>query len=145
MFVAGIAALVYGLRRRPAAALLIFVISLNLVLFGTLTGDARWSLDLDVSTRSAAEFVARSSVNWAANSATYKLRRSFQYSLNFYAHRELPQWSGDSAAYRWIFTSPAEAVELRKKGLECADFVNYPPVAPVTVCGRQEFSGSTSP
>jgi 4-amino-4-deoxy-L-arabinose transferase-like glycosyltransferase len=134
MFAAGIAALVYGWRRRPAVALLIFVIALNLVLFGTLTRDARWSLDLGVSTRWAAKFAARSSPDWAANSATYKLRRSFQYSLNFYAHRELPQWSGGSTAYRWVFTSPNEMVQFKEKGFECTNFMAYPAVI---VCERQ--------
>ena len=48
----------------------------------------------------------------------YRLPRAYQYTLNFYFHRELPAWSGDPSADDVIFVSPRDlkipsSVQLR--------------------------------
>jgi 4-amino-4-deoxy-L-arabinose transferase-like glycosyltransferase len=85
-----------------------------------LTGNTSKVLDQRYSARDA-PLSAR--IVWSdyspEQSSTYKLTRSFQYALNFYFHRELPEWSPDQAARGWVFTLANEESELRSRGLSC--------------------------
>jgi 4-amino-4-deoxy-L-arabinose transferase-like glycosyltransferase len=128
-----------GEKSRPVAAAIVSVCALLLVwVLGV--SYAREYLDQSVSARWAAEFVTRASPEgWSSRAATYKLPRSFQYSLNFYAHKEVPEWPVDLTDYKWVFTSPNEVVELQGKGFECPRFRVYPVVI---VCEKQELVSS---
>jgi 4-amino-4-deoxy-L-arabinose transferase-like glycosyltransferase len=50
--------------------------------------------------------------------AALKLRRSWQFGLNFYLHRELPEWTPADATHTWIFTNAEGAVAIAKSGRE---------------------------
>jgi 4-amino-4-deoxy-L-arabinose transferase-like glycosyltransferase len=123
-------------RPGPARTTILSVCTVLLVLvFGV--GYAKAPLDQSVSARWAVEFVSRESRGkWSDTTATYKLRRAFQYSVNFYAHKEVPEWPVNSNDYEWVFTAPSTMIELQGKGLECPRL----PAAPVViVCERQEL------
>ena len=126
---AAIVAITLGFRGRSSSALVISVLSLIFSLAVGLTGDASWALDLGTSARWAAripEGVSRE--YWASRTATYKLQRPFHYSLNFYLHKEVPEWSGNISERNWVFTTPKEMSELGGMGLECPHFMAFPPV-----------------
>ncbi len=128
-YVAAIAAMVMALRRRVASALFLSVISIIFTLAVGLTGDTKWSLDLGISARWASKVPEGVTPDyWASHTATYKLRRSFLHGLNFYAHREVPEWNGNKAERNWVFTTPKEMTELGGMGLQCPHFMAFPPV-----------------
>jgi 4-amino-4-deoxy-L-arabinose transferase-like glycosyltransferase len=100
-----------------------FAISVLTVIVATtlaFIGYAGSSLDDSVSPRFA---LHAANAIWndysAEHASTYKLQRSFQYSLNFYFHRELPEWSPSRVQPGWVFTSRIESRELQGYGLEC--------------------------
>ncbi|HTC40391.1 MAG TPA: glycosyltransferase family 39 protein [Candidatus Acidoferrales bacterium] len=96
------------------------VSALIIAIVSSLTGNTRAVLDQLYSARSAPE-AAR--IVWTdyspSRSSTYKLTRSFQYALNFYFHRELPEWLPDQTAPGWVFALGKDESELRNRGLSC--------------------------
>jgi len=127
--VGAIAAIALGFRRHSSSALIVSVLSLAFTLAVGLTGDASWALDLGTSVRWATrvpEGVSRE--YWTSHTATYKLQRSFHHGLNFYLHKEVPEWSGNIPERNWVFTTPKEMIELGAMGFECSHFMAFPPV-----------------
>ncbi len=51
--------------------------------------------------------------------AIFKLRRSYAYSLNFYFHRELPEWSPGENQFRLVFTDFKSTGDAQSQGLLC--------------------------
>jgi 4-amino-4-deoxy-L-arabinose transferase-like glycosyltransferase len=96
------------------------VSALIIAIVSSLTGNARAVLDQRYSARSAPE-AAR--IVWndysPDRSSTYKLTRSFQYALDFYFHRELPEWLPERTAPGWVFALAKDESELRNRGLSC--------------------------
>jgi 4-amino-4-deoxy-L-arabinose transferase-like glycosyltransferase len=99
------------------------MIAVSAVLIATtsgLTGNTRELLDERLSARNAPQSAR---VVWNSfspeKSSTYKLTRSFQYGLNFYFHRELPEWLPDRTTPGWVFALAKEEAELRNRGLNC--------------------------
>jgi 4-amino-4-deoxy-L-arabinose transferase-like glycosyltransferase len=96
------------------------VAALIIAIASSLTGNTRAVLDQRYSARSAPE-AAR--IVWndysPDRSSTYKLTRSFQYTLNFYFHREVPGWLPDRTAPGWVFALAKDESELRNRGLSC--------------------------
>jgi 4-amino-4-deoxy-L-arabinose transferase-like glycosyltransferase len=94
--------------------------ALIFAIVSSLTGNTRAVLDQLYSARSAPE-AAR--IVWTdyspKRSSAYKLTRSFQYALNFYFHRELPEWLPDRTAPGWVFALAKDESELRSRGLSC--------------------------
>jgi 4-amino-4-deoxy-L-arabinose transferase-like glycosyltransferase len=116
----GFAIVFPGNRWRLAEA---FVISLVAIIGCTtlaLIGATGIALDQRLSARSAP---AAAAMIWKEHSpersSTYKLQRSFQYSLNFYFHRELPGWSPADAQPGWVYAPGREISNLRDLGLNC--------------------------
>ncbi len=146
-YVAAIVVIVMGFRRRVSSALVMSVIFIIFTLAYGLTGDARWSLDLGVSARWATRVPDGTSRDyWASHTSTYKVRRSFLHGLNFYVHRELPEWSGNTGERNWVFTTPVEMAKLRGMGLECPHFMAFPPVIVCEVAGlAHSLPGSGQP
>ncbi len=107
------------LRNLPRT-LLVNVIALIVVVGLTLPGDTREILDGRLSARSSP---AAAPMVWKdyspERSSTYKLQRSFKYGLNFYFHRELPEWSPNRAQPGWVYAPGKETHELRDLGLSC--------------------------
>jgi 4-amino-4-deoxy-L-arabinose transferase-like glycosyltransferase len=96
------------------------VSALIVAIASALTGNTREVLDGRFSARNAPQAAQIVWNNYSPEqSSTYKLTRSFQYSLNFYFHRELPEWSPDRTAPGWVFALAKEEHELRNRGLSC--------------------------
>jgi len=128
-WLAAIVAVVLGFRRRSSPALIVSVLSLLCTLGVGLTGDASWALDLGTSARWATRVPQGISAEyWTAHTATYKVPRPFYYGLNFYLHKEVPEWSGDRSQRNWVFTTPKEMGELSAMGLQCSHFMAFPPL-----------------
>ena len=115
----GILMLVLSLRYRLGWALLIGVATVSATLLLTFAGPTRQSLDQRLSARPSLRAAAMIWKDFSPeHSSTYKLQRSFQFSLNFYFHRELPAWSPGSRQ-GWVFASRSEIGDLRNRGLNC--------------------------
>jgi 4-amino-4-deoxy-L-arabinose transferase-like glycosyltransferase len=139
LWAGGFAALTLGNLRRLSLALIISVLTVVVATAGAFTGYAGPSLDHHVSVRYATQAAKLIWSNYSPeHTATYKLPRSFQYGLNFYFHRELPEWSPNRTEAGWVFTSPREGGDLRGLGLNC---VSSGLNSAVVVC---EDPGSTS-
>lgn len=130
----GLASAALANLRRFSFALGVTQVAVLLSAYLALSGNVGAALDSSVSTRYA--FCSAGSI-WNDYSpdraAAFKLRRSFQYSLNFYFHREVPEWAPGPGPSKWIFTSRAEASELREMGLDCR-FSS--PIRAVIVCEK---------
>ena len=96
------------------------IIALIIAIASTLTGNTRAVLDQRYSARSAPEAARIVWSNYSPDkSSSYRLTRSFQYGLNFYFHRELPEWLPDRTAPGWVFALARDEGELRNRGLAC--------------------------
>lgn len=71
-------------------------------------------LDPLLSARSCAGQIG---VERAANTYSFKMQRSWQYQLNFYLRREIPEWSMNVAGEATVVTSEKNLEELEKSAL----------------------------
>jgi len=68
---------------------------------------------------------------------TYRLNRSWVFGLDFYFHRELPQWSSDDPTPALVLTTPDGLDEIRKLGRFAGDLEQlhpglvYVPIGPL--------------
>jgi 4-amino-4-deoxy-L-arabinose transferase-like glycosyltransferase len=115
----GIVMLVLSVQSRLASALLIGVVAVVATVAITFAGLTGQLLDQRLSARPP---LRAAQVIWKdfspERTSTYKLQRPFQFSLNFYFHRELPAWSPDFQR-GWVFASRSEISDLRNRGLNC--------------------------
>jgi 4-amino-4-deoxy-L-arabinose transferase-like glycosyltransferase len=116
----GLVSAVLGNLRKLFPCLVIGALAVIVAINLALSGTARRAIDSSVSARSAIE-AAR--IVWndysPERSSTYKLTRPFQYSLNFYFHRELPDWSPGKDQPGWVYAPGRETSGLRDLGLSC--------------------------
>jgi 4-amino-4-deoxy-L-arabinose transferase-like glycosyltransferase len=109
-----------GTRWRLSQAFVISVVAIIGCIALALVGATGSALDQRLSARAAP---AAAAIIWKEyspeRSSTYKLQRSFQYSLNFYFHREVPGWSPAQAQPGWVYAPDREISELRDLGLDC--------------------------
>ncbi len=131
----GIASIILGVLRRPSAALSACVLSLILAIPLSMTGDSQRALNAAIS----AGPIDRSFAS--ENASAYKLSRSFQYALNFYQHREVPEWSPDATQRGWVFVQASQVNELRPLGLKCPARIAY---TAVVVCEDPGLPGRAS-
>jgi len=122
-----------ALRQTPSAFLVLQISFLSCIVIG-LSGPGGKSVDRLVSTRFAAQryeqlraAIPSQNVEKVAAS-TYHLRRAQAYSLNFYLHRELPEWDRDVNKDALIFLSPRE-LDKTVWGLQCPKESPFPVVA----------------
>jgi 4-amino-4-deoxy-L-arabinose transferase-like glycosyltransferase len=87
-------------------------------------------LDPLLSARSCARQIG---VERAANTYSFKLQRSWQYQLNFYLHREIPEWSPSVAGEAVVVTSAKNLEELEKSARVTAVVSEQSPQAKVVV------------
>ncbi len=114
--VGGLAIAALGLTRLPGAALLAATVLMAVMVEGA-NRRALPQLDAYVSARAA----ARAGQARAADSlSVYRLRRAWRYGLNFYLHRELPEWSPQSSLPGWVYTTAAGLAELERQGVGVA-------------------------
>jgi len=73
-------------------------------------------LDSRISPRTIARTVL-ANPDIASEVQTLRLARSWQYGLNFYLHRELPEWSASAPAPRYVLSSLNGIAELKNRGV----------------------------
>jgi 4-amino-4-deoxy-L-arabinose transferase-like glycosyltransferase len=142
-FPVGILVVILAALRKSRAAL---IVSAGFVVFALHEATRNpWDLDVEISTRWVAELVPKDHPGFNAEEvATYQVRRSFHYQLNFYLHRELPVWDGMETKTKWLLVSPQSVHELQRRGFQCESN----PGLPALVCERPKdmvLSGSASP
>ena len=135
VLVGGLASIFLGIRHRTLAALSVCVFSLIVAIPLSLTGDSGRALNAGISAAPAGPS------HLTANTSAYKLSRSFQYALNFYQHREVPEWSPDATQAGWVFVQAGQMNELRALGLKCPAFMASPAVV---VCEDPGLPGRAS-
>ncbi len=119
LILGGVGITVLGLLRRPRAGLLLSVLAIVSAILG-LSREHAWVLDGAVSTRLDAQLISKKYSDFSPdNVALYKVHRTVEYQMNFYLHRELPQWLPKSMRPNWVFTSHREERELELAGYKC--------------------------
>jgi 4-amino-4-deoxy-L-arabinose transferase-like glycosyltransferase len=126
-----------GSARRIAAALLA-----NAALLACLLIAANRfvvpRIDPSVSSRAAAKaFLSAESGNAAANTekipagslGSYQLDRAWQYGLEYYLDRQIPEWTPESGGSFWLFTTDAGCRDIRRRAMECTPVQQTAPAA----------------
>jgi 4-amino-4-deoxy-L-arabinose transferase-like glycosyltransferase len=142
---AGVLVVFLAMLRQQMSALLASVISLLLLL--NLVYVSLEKLDPQLSARSTSKKIAAPN---ASNAYAFKLDRGWHYQLNFYLHREIPEWSLTVPDETIVVTNAKHLAELRKLSSEVtvisdsspqAEIVSvkplnaYPPAASETPAG----------
>jgi 4-amino-4-deoxy-L-arabinose transferase-like glycosyltransferase len=127
MILAGIVVAILAGLRHIRVAMVIGAVTFPLFL-ALGTGNLS-ELDEGVSARSAAAS-AESHLPSAEllTASSYKLPRGLKFGLNFYLHRELPEWAPPAGRSSVIFTTHAGSKELEHVGLHCFSYTAYPAV-----------------
>ena len=60
--------------------------------------------------------------------ATWQLRRSLLYQLDFYAHSELAEWTPGEPRPTWLFVEPTSEARARSLGFSCPNYLVYPAI-----------------
>jgi 4-amino-4-deoxy-L-arabinose transferase-like glycosyltransferase len=121
----GFAMLMLGVRPGLASAVLIGVATVVATVALTFAGSTGRLLDQRLSARPALWNAPLICKDFSPERAsTYKLQRSFEFGLNFYFHRELPDWLPD-ARHQCVFASHTETSALRDRGLNCPVVFKY--------------------
>lgn len=135
---AGVFVAVLGLPRRGKIALLAIVISILLLVVeidGLLP-----KFDPGLTARTSLREAARLWPGFTLNrAATWQLKRSLFYQLNFYAHTELLEWEPGEPKPQWLFVEPRLAQQARALGFSCHD---YPICRAVISCENQTLARS---
>jgi 4-amino-4-deoxy-L-arabinose transferase-like glycosyltransferase len=138
--VGGLVIALLGLLGRPGAALLAAAV-LTAALIEGANRRILPQLDTYISPRAAAR-AGQIQLGAAENLSVYRLRRAWHYGLNFYLHRNLPEWTPQSPHPAWLYTSSAGLSELERMGTRFAVTEGSSPEALlVRVLGVPDTSG----
>ncbi len=108
-----------------------------LPVFMTFGTENLWELDEGLSARPAAHSTMDHLPSTElASATTYKLRRGLKFGLNFYLHRELPEWSPSVGRNAIVFTSQEHTNELERMGAHCFLYIASPAVE---ICGDSSW------
>jgi len=124
---AGLCTTILGFRRRFEASLLVAQLAVVAITFVVPVGTLATILDAKYSTRTAVTnyrydplFEGTVWQRSAQEPFTYSIPRSYQYSLNFYFHRELHAWPELSTQEAIVFVALPSAKINYLSGLKCA-------------------------
>ena len=101
--------------RRPRLAVLAAAI-LTAALVEAANRSVLPQLDPYLSPRAAAR-AGQAQAGAAEGFAVYGLRRDWHFGLNFYFHRELPEWNPQLPRPAWLYTTNAGIADLERLGL----------------------------
>jgi 4-amino-4-deoxy-L-arabinose transferase-like glycosyltransferase len=129
VILAGIVVLLFGVLRSSTVALFATVLVLLVAIVRSDNLLAR--LDADLTAREAALDARKLWPGFTASrAATWHLKRSLCYQLNFYTHTELPDWTPPNPKPEWLFIDPERMQEALARDFTCATFVGHPAVIP---------------
>jgi hypothetical protein len=110
-FSCGVATVMFAITKRPRAAFLLIVLlitsTVEIANFKILP-----RLDRKFSSRSLASELLNANIS-SGDVATYDIPRAWHYGLNFYMHRDLPEWTPGSSEPRWVAGSIATDPEFQ--------------------------------
>jgi 4-amino-4-deoxy-L-arabinose transferase-like glycosyltransferase len=136
---AGVMVVLFGLFRYTKIALFAGILSLLVVvvhLDHLLT-----RLDAGLTARAASAEACRIWPEFSAReAATWQLKRSLVYQLNFYTHTNLPDWDGSHSKPEWLFVDPKRRQEARNLGFACSDDFVHAAVIPCKNDSSRGFS-----
>jgi len=96
-------------------------------------------LDAVLTARTVAAQATRLWPQYSTNSAaTWQLKRSLAYQLNYYSHAEVPEWKQREPKPKWLLVEPRRAREARVLGFTCLEYLVYPAVIP---CKDSDLTG----
>jgi 4-amino-4-deoxy-L-arabinose transferase-like glycosyltransferase len=148
LLLGGILAFTFGLDRRLSKCLHTTVLTFLMAVFIVQTPLPQ----RDLGGVPGAEFSARyyaqaprgvSRESWNEGLTTYKLNRSYLYGLDFYLHKELPEWQPQEGREVWVVTDFKNAEELMRTGLGCGIPTGRKP--PVVICKTRRLSEQPAP
>jgi 4-amino-4-deoxy-L-arabinose transferase-like glycosyltransferase len=102
----------FGFGKRPRIALTALML-IELVLLAFINTAILPRADARISARAAA-VEAQHLAPAAQNLAAEGLNRNWQYGLNYYFAREIPQWTPGNSLPEWLFVPEKEALELAR-------------------------------
>ncbi len=111
----GVLVMLLGVLQRRRMALLAAAL-LTAGLIEAANRSAVPQLDPYVSARTAAR-AGLAQPAAAENVFAYSLRAEWRYGLNFYWHREMPEWTSHSSLPAWVYTNAAGLAEFERRGL----------------------------
>ena len=126
-----------GSAKRIAAALLVNAALIASLLIAANLFVVR-KIDPSVSSRATAKaFLAAESGKTittvekipAGSLGSYKLDRAWQYGLEYYLDRQIPEWTPESGGSFWLFTNDAGCRDIRRRGMECTPVQQTAPTA----------------
>ena len=124
---AGLAIVILGLLRRHRSALIAAVLSVLVLAVGVDAFLER----TDPGLTARATFVHAGKI-WpdfrVDRAATWQLRRSLFYQLNFYAHAELQEWKSGEPKPAWILIEPAFEQQAKALNFSCPQYLVFPAV-----------------
>jgi 4-amino-4-deoxy-L-arabinose transferase-like glycosyltransferase len=126
---AGVIVVVFGLFRYTRIALFAGILSLLITV--VRLDHLLTRLDAGLTARSASAEARRIWPEFSSSeAATWQLKRSLVYQLNFYTHANLSDWDGSSPKPQWLFVDPQRRQEARNIGFACSDDFAHPAVIP---------------
>jgi 4-amino-4-deoxy-L-arabinose transferase-like glycosyltransferase len=124
---AGVSVALLGFLRRPKIALLAMVVFLLVLV--VKTNSLLSKLDSGLTARRT-DAIARE--RWPefspSSAATWQLKRSLLYQLNFYTHTKLAEWTPGESKPPWLIVEPNRRRKARGLGFVCAESLVYPAV-----------------
>jgi 4-amino-4-deoxy-L-arabinose transferase-like glycosyltransferase len=124
---AGVAIAILGLLRRAKIAMLAMVVFLLLLV--ARTDSLLSELDPGLTARTAPIAATRLWPEFSANrAATWRLKRSLVFQLNFYLHTAVAEWAPGTPKPEWLFVEPKQHQEVRALGFACSDYLVFPAV-----------------
>jgi 4-amino-4-deoxy-L-arabinose transferase-like glycosyltransferase len=116
----GVIVVLFGLMRSNTVAL--FATGLFLLFVVAQINHLLGFLDAQLTARAATVEAHKLWPEFSASqAATWQLRRSFSYQLDFYFHTELPDWTPSQPKPNWLFIEPPRRKDTTALGFTCAD------------------------
>jgi 4-amino-4-deoxy-L-arabinose transferase-like glycosyltransferase len=115
----GVIVLLLGLMRSSTVA--VFVTVLCLLFVVAQVNQLLGTLDVGLTARAATVEARKLWPEFSgSHAATWQVRRSFSYQLDFYTRTELSEWTPSQPKPEWLFIEPARMREAGALGFSCA-------------------------
>jgi hypothetical protein len=116
----GVIVLLLGLMRSGTVAVCATVLCLLFVV--AQTNQLLGTLDVGLTARAATVEARKLWPEFSgSHAATWQVRRSFSYQLDFYTRTELPEWTPSQPKPEWLFIEATRVRDARALGFTCED------------------------
>jgi 4-amino-4-deoxy-L-arabinose transferase-like glycosyltransferase len=142
LLVAAIVAAILVILGRSVTSICVAQIGVLLATLGLSSGIV-W-MDPQLSARGIINQVKYASLDAAPTGMLFvhDLPRGIHYGLNFYLHREVPQWTQQAKARGLVFTSLRSEQQLKSAGYSCQQYLVY---AAAILCREKREDSSEQP